>query len=540
MCFVFRTIRRSASLIVWLCVFALYPWPTVNGQPGRSNDPNDALILEAARSVSAKDFSHAKALVGKILSRTPRNVSAQTIAGIIAVQENNLNEAREHFAFAARLSPDSAETRNNYGAILIRLKRPADAAKEFAASLLINTNQPSALINLSQIRYDENTPESLTEAKILLNRAKSLAPDVEVLRALVLTNLRLDQRSDATANFQEYFQLEQKSSLQSRIAVGVALSQSGLFKESIQELESALRSEPGNVVVMTSLSRAYLGQKDIISAGRLLETAVSKGIKDGRIYAALADVYEAGGYYENAIPAMRLAIDTDKQSEGYRYRYGMLLIDSKAPAAAVIRLKEAIAEFPTSARLWLGLGIAEYYESKLVDAEQSLEHALRLEPKLFPAIAYLAAIKNVGGQSAESVRLYERALTIDEKNASLHYLLADSLLKDASAPPPKVEQHLLRAIALDASLAAAYLDLGTLFVRQNRLTEAAAAFENGIKQEPGRADAYYQLGQVYGRLKKVEESRIALAKFKELSDRAKTQTKSDYNDLVRRLANVTF
>ena len=541
MCFEGGKIRHSFAFIIWMTVLAAYPWSSIKGQPRtRANDPNGPLLSEAARSVSARDFAHAKVLVGKVLSTAPRSVEGHTIAGIIAVEQNDLNEAVHHFALSAKLSPRSPETHNNYGAALVRLKRPAEAAKEFVASLAINPRQPSALINLSQIRFDENTPVSLGEAKNLLTRAKALVPDREVLRALVLTDLRLNAKADAAADFQDYFRSDPSSNIDQRVEMGALLAEKGLYKESIQELEKVIQADPQNVLAMISLARAYLGIKDIRSAGRLLETAVSNGANDARLYAALADVYEAGGYYENAIPAMRRAVETDKLNEGYRYRYGMLLVDSKAPAAAVIRLKESVAEFPATARLWLGLGIAQYYESKLADAQQSLEHALKLEPKLFPAIAYLAAIKNVGGESAESVSLYERALNINGNNAALHYLLANTLLKDASAVPARIEQNLRRAIELDPSLASAYLDLGTLYVRQNRLVEAAAAFEKGVSLEPGRAEAYYQLGQVYGRLKKGEASRTALARFKELSDKQKAQTKNDYSALVRRLANVTF
>jgi cytochrome c-type biogenesis protein CcmH/NrfG len=61
-----------------------------------------------------------------------------------------------------------------------------------------------------------------------------------------------------------------------------------------------------------------------------------------------------------------------------------------------------------------------------------------------------------------------------------------------------------------------------------------------VRLEPNQAEAFYQLGQVYVRLKRPDESRAALAKFKELNELEKTQTKTDYSELVRRLANVKF
>jgi Tfp pilus assembly protein PilF len=78
---------------------------------------------------------------------------------------------------------------------------------------------------------------------------------------------------------------------------------------------------------------------------------VASGVDDARIYAALAEVYQADGHFENAIPAMRLAVQRDPQNEVYHFRYGLLLIDSHAPAAGIVRLQEAIKQFSEFARL---------------------------------------------------------------------------------------------------------------------------------------------------------------------------------------------
>lgn len=325
-----------------------------------------------------------------------------------------------------------------------------------------------------------------------------------------------------------------------RAELGAALVESGLFAEAQAELEAAVALEPENINHRILLSRAYLEKKDIKNAGRTLESAVAAGINDARIYAALADVYQAGGYFENAIPAMRLAIEADKTNEEYRYRYGILLIDTKTPTAAVVRLKEAVKDFPASPRLRLGLGVAQFYDSKFTDAQESLQKALILDPKLVPALAFLGAIKDVAGQSAEAVAFYERALAMNVSSAILHYLLAEALLKDASADAAKVEKHLRRAIELDPQIAAAHLSLGRLYVRQRRFAEAAVSLEKTVRLDANQAEAFYQLGQIYGRLKRADESRAALAKFKELSEREKTQTKTNYNELVRRMANVKF
>jgi Tfp pilus assembly protein PilF len=536
--------RFIQAFLIFLTLGALVGLSDAAGQKtprqpeSQSSAAVEKLLLQIGEALQKSDAAAARALLQKALKIAPRSPDVHTFAGVLADGEGDYRTAEKHFALAVKLAPVSASARNNYGAVLLRLKRPQEAAREFEASLRANPSQPSALVNLAQIRFAEN---DLPKARELFEKAKTIQPsDAEILRALVVISLRLKETERARRDFQEYFPKAGETKPASRAELGALLLESGLADEALKELEAAHALDASDLNLTILLARAYLRQKNVKAAGRLLESVVARGVEDARIYAALADVYQTGGYLENAIPAMRLAVETEPKNEFYRVRYGMLLVDAKAPPAAVIRLKEAVGEFPNSAKIWLGLGIAQYYDSKLTDARQSLEKSLRLDSRLVPAIAYLAFISNVEGDSQSAAAQFERALTIEPDNAVLHYLLADTLLKISTSEIEKIEKHLRRAIALDANLGGAHLGLGKIYVRQKRFAEAAAAFEKTIKLEPDRTEAYYQLGQIYARLKRVDESRAALAKFKELSEREKTQTKNEYADLLRRLANVNF
>ncbi|HEY0657822.1 MAG TPA: tetratricopeptide repeat protein, partial [Pyrinomonadaceae bacterium] len=215
-------------------------------------------------------------------------------------------------------------------------------------------------------------------------------------------------------------------------------------------------------------------------------------------------------------------------------------VDAKAPAAAAIRLNEAVREFPNSARLFLALGIAQMNDNKTAEARAAFERALTIDPKLIPALAYSAMTFTDQARYEESLKIYERGLALDDKNAVLHYLLADTLLKTTSPDVSRIENALKKAIALDAKLAQAHLALGRLYVRQERWTEAAASLENAAKLDLNHSETFYQLGRVYARLKRAEDSRAALAKFKQITDNQKERRENERRELVRRLANVRF
>jgi len=503
------------------------------------------LVAEGVTALDRDDVSTAKRLFQQALALSPNDVSAHTYLGVLADRAGNLTEAERHFAAAASSDPASLAARNNYGAVLFKLGHPKEAAAQFEASLHLDKNQPNALVNLAQIRSSSGKSEDLRTAEELFSQAYALTPDIEVARALVVIALRLHDREAAAKYFREYSghlvdASSQASTAVSRAELGAALLEGGLSKEAVTELNAAVGVDPANTDAIVRLAKAYLALNDISSAGRTLEAAVARGLGTAPIYALLASVYEKSGHIENAIPAMRLAIQRDPQSETYRFAYGMLLTSALAPEAAVIRLKEALELFPKSSRLWLALGIAHFKAGKNNEAAKSISRAIEIDPKFAPAFAYLGMTYVEVGQYDEAIKAYQQALVVNEKLGVVDFLLADVLVKQTTADRARVEDHLVRAVKLDPTFAPARLALGKSYFRSNRLAEAAGELQEVIKLDATLAEAYYQLGLVYTRLKLTQEAQAAVATFKRLSDTQKEQAMKDRKEIVRRLANVLF
>jgi Tfp pilus assembly protein PilF len=536
---------NHARLISLSFIIALTASLSVHAQKPALKEKAESLVSEGAAALERGDISSATQSFQRALEVDKENVAAHTYLGVIADRAGNLAEAEKHFAAAAIAAPLSPEARNNHGAILLRMGHPEQAATQFEISLRLDKNQPSALINLAQIRFAAGKPEGFQQARELLERARVIAPDAQVSRDLLVIALRQQDNAAAARYFADYSeQLAHAqghiTEPQSRAELGAALLHAGLLNEAVTELSAASQASPDSIDVILLLARAHLARKEIALAGRTLEAAVARGLEAGPIYAALADVYEMSGHVENAIPAMRLAIERDPRNEQYRFRYGMLLTDTKAPGAAVLRLQESLKIFPNSARLWFALGIAHFADHNAAEAAVDFKHALEADAKFAPALAYIGMTEAEQGQYARAEDYYERALAVDEKLTVAHYLLADAILKETSPDLQRAESHLTRAIELDQLFAPARLALGKLYVRLNRLEDAASQLEQVIALNPNLAEAHYQLGRVYTRLKREREAQAALATFKRLSDEQKEQAQNERRDIVRRLANVMF
>jgi tetratricopeptide (TPR) repeat protein len=503
------------------------------------------LIAEGVAAMGRSDRATAANLFQQALTLKPNDVAAHTYLGVIADGQGDLVSAERHFAAAAAAEPSSPAARNNLGAVLLKRGLPARAAEQFEASLRLDKDQPSALFNLAQIRFSQGTPEGLRAAQDMFARAYAKAPDLEGARALVIVALRLGQSDAAAKYFREYAErLAQTANPTvtpaARAELGAALYEAGLLKEAETELTAAVKVEPADHASVVRLARVYIAAKDLPAAGKTLEGALARGLEAAPIYALLASVYEQSGHIENAIPAMRLAIQHDSQSEAYRFAYGMLLINAMAPKAALIRLEEAIKLFPTSPRLWLALGIAHFKAGSNDEAAKALTRAVDLEPGYAPSHAYLGMTYIEVGRYEEAIKSYERALAANQKLGVVNYLIAEALLSQAGSDEARVETNLRRAVELEPTFAQARLSLGKLHFRAGRLADAASELEHVIKINPELAEAYYQLGRVYARLKRTSEAEVTMATFKRLNESRRTEEREEVREIVRRLADVRF
>jgi len=505
----------------------------------------ERLVTEGRAAFERGEVAAARDLFQKALALNPASVAAHTHLGMLADSAGELEEAARHFARAASLDPSSASARNNYGVILQRQGRTREAAAEFEASLRADAQQPNALVNLAQIRFANGTPTDLRASADLFARAYEIAPDIGIARARTVVALRRKDTSAAAVHYRDYATLLGEGlaavdGLGARAELGGALLEAGLLQEAEAELTAVVKLDPSNADAVLQLARVYLARKDIPAAGRTLEAAVARGLEAAPLYALLAEVYERSGRPENAIPAMRLAIQRDPQSEKYRFAYGLLLTNAYAPAAAVIRLEEALKSFPNSSPLWFALGLAHFKNENNEKGEEAFKHSLKLNPTFAPALAYRGMIRVQEGTPAEGITLYEKALQADPKMTVVHYLIADALLKQADADAARVETHLKRAVESDPSFTPARISLGKLLMRTGRWEKAAAELEQVIKLDASLADAYYQLGRAYVRLKRTAEAQSTLAAFKRLSETQKERESKELREVVKRLANVRF
>jgi Tfp pilus assembly protein PilF len=511
----------------------------------RSGANASLLLRQGSDALRQGDLKTAKSLFTRVLEIEPHNVEAHTFLGVIADRDGSLVEAERNFQAAVADAPASAEARNNYGAILLRLGRSHEATHQFERSLALKPNQPAALMNLANIRFTSGTSQAdFNLARELLLKAISLYPDVEAERALVTVDCRLHDAKLALADYSRYRTTiaEQKIPQEpfKRRDLGAALINAQLYRQAMEELTAARQADPTDAQTVIMLAKAQRASGDMFGAGRSLESAVAAGLRTGGIYFELAKVYEATEHYENAIPAMRLAIELEPDNIDYRFNYGLLLTHSKAPQGAVIRLEEAVARFPKSAKLWFALGFAQLEDHRDSSARTSFARAAELDPTYTPAQVFLGVTALDQGNYKEAQMYYARALQLAPSVGILHEMIAEAMQKERPPNTAGAQAELKRSIQMDPSFAAAYLELGKLYLQEGNVALAIPTLEQAVRLDPAMTEAHFHLGRAYHRNKRDDVAQAEFDKFKQLTEQDKDKQVRDRQELVRKLANVLF
>ena len=301
--------------------------------------------------------------------------------------------------------------------------------------------------------------------------------------------------------------------------------QQAKLQAAVPHLEHARTIDPAHYANGFDLALALLetGKLDEARAqiARMMEVK-----ETAELHNLLGDVEErAGNHVAAAAPYQRAAyLD---QSEEHLFDWGNNLLPLRAFEEATQVFTAAIRRHPQSARLHVGLGIAQYARGQYEDAVKSFCQAADLAPADPRPYQFLGEMYGVApGLGSEVTERLARFVKAQPRNALAQFYYAMSLWRgQPPASPPadlkRVEALLRQAVTLDRKLAKGFFELGVLLSEQQRYKEAIQELQRAIKLEPDLAQAHYRLAQAYQRTGQPALAAKELEIFQQLTDRKK-------------------
>jgi tetratricopeptide (TPR) repeat protein len=279
--------------------------------------------------------------------------------------------------------------------------------------------------------------------------------------------------------------------------------QHGKLDKALPHLQRAHTIDPGHYANAYDLAVALIQTGDLDRAREHITRMLSAN-DTGELHNLLGDLEERAGNRMAAADEYQRAAHMDP-SEQNLFDWGDDLIQLRAFEPATDVFTAAIARHPGSARLRIGLGIAQYSRGQYVDAVRSFSEAADLSPADPRPYQFLGEMYGVVPELAEDItRRLERFVKLRPHNAvaQLYYALSLWKGKTAALPPSdlrRVEALLRRAVALDPRLTKAFVELGILLSDQRRYHEAILELKRATELGPDDPQAHYRLGQAYQR-----------------------------------------
>jgi len=298
-------------------------------------------------------------------------------------------------------------------------------------------------------------------------------------------------------------------------ARGAALAREGKYDLAIEHYKTALRLNSRLPGLQLNLGLAYFKSNHLLQAAAAFEEAVRADSGNFQARALLGMSYYGCGRYRDAATQLKPASEAQPENLELRYTLAQSYLWSEQYQEALREFQLLLSKNPDSAPVHILLGEALDASNRTEDATAEFEAAVKAPPVPPDAHFGLGYLYWKLRRYAEAGHEFEAELATQPRHAqALTYLGDAEMHADLNKP---AETHLRRALALDANMRLAHLDLGIVLAAKNDSDGAVRQFREAIRIDPSEPDAHYRLAKLLGSLGSPEEAHAEFEKVKALA-----------------------
>ena len=227
------------------------------------------------------------------------------------------------------------------------------------------------------------------------------------------------------------------------------------------------------------------------------------------------------GNVMEAIASFSKAVQLDPQSLNGQLGLGNAYQQMGWAELAITHFQKALEFHPDRflAEYHCKLGDSLKDRGKIADAIASYERAIATNPDYVDGYRAIAQVHFQQNNPDSAQEIYERAencnlelLQAKDYNAlGIAYLQKiTTISSEEQSPKENLENQAItcfeRAIQIDPAYADAHCNLGSTFIRKDRIKDAIIAYKEAIDIDPNFAQPYFNLGIVLNNIGKVEEA----------------------------------
>jgi tetratricopeptide (TPR) repeat protein len=514
------------------------------------DNPQACLLLGIAYG-NLGDNAKSLAMFKQFAHMEPARPEAYNNLGAAYLRLGDAKNAEDAFRHAVKLSPSDSNGLYNLGALLnakhsyvearplleraFRSERSVATAYELAVSLAGAGDRKKALQTLSSVHAPTgqsalpwmklsgglNLDEgNVTAAAQSFEKALAIAPeDEQAFYGLATAKIKSNHSDQALLLLDSKFSSLSPSSRHLR--EGTFLASAGAQTEALALFEQAAAEDPNSFDAFYNLAVMRLDSaKDPNRAWDAAEHAQTLQ-NTGEICVLLGDIEEARGHFTEALNHYQQAVRLDPDSDTFVFDLGAELLQHENYQAAQSIFLASAQRLPKSARIYVGLGAAQFLGGNTSDSVDSFLKAVDLDPQFQPAYLFLG--QSFPFAETRSDRVIAKLAYIADRNpadGSVQYYYGAALVSRMKSAENMKDSRLAlatlqRAAELQPKDARVYYQLGELCTLQKQLQAALLDYQKAVELDPNFPEALYKLGQTYVHLGRHEEAKKILARHQE-------------------------
>jgi putative PEP-CTERM system TPR-repeat lipoprotein len=442
-------------------------------------DYGPARLRVAALTVARGDFAQALSLVNSILATLPRFHEAWMLKGEIQTQMGDRRGADQSYRKVLEFQPSYYPA---YSALISAQLIAGDVAA--ADDLLTKMKaavpgQPATTLAEAQVAYAK---KDLPKSRDLVQQLLRIAPDnVAVLQLSGAVEAQIGSPVVAETQFSKALQLNPEL-LSTRLNLGQVYLRLGQPAKVLDVVQPLLSGKGENAQAHAIAAEAQLRLGNPAAAESEFKRAAAIDPGDDRLAVSLAVARLSRG--DAAAGLAELQSLSKKTRDLYA---DLALVSARLKRGEIDEALAAIAAMdrkrpnePAVAEL---RGRVLLAQQKPKEARQAFEQALKLDPSMYSATAFIASLDIREGQPELARQRYEAAIKSDPANFYPRLALA-ALQRRMGSPREAVEATLNAAVAASPNAATPRLMLIDLLLKERLFKEAMAQAGGAVTALP--------------------------------------------------------
>jgi tetratricopeptide (TPR) repeat protein len=306
----------------------------------------EALLLDARAQLAKRNVQGAEQPLKTLAAIDPGSAAVQVTLGAFYVLKSDNGKARAAYEKALAIDPVNTDALTGVTVLDVTEKKPADAHRRLDAALAKQPDSMPLLLVASRTFF---TMEDYARTEKVLRHAVEIDPSNVMANAqlgqLYIAQNRIDE---AIIKFEDLAKRDPKSVVAHTMS-GMLLNSQHKRAEAKKHYEQALSIDERSPVAANNLAWMYVedgGNLDV--ALQLAQTAKSVSPDSGDINDTLGWIYYKKGLVSQAVSALKESVGKQPDNVTFKYHLGFALAKSGDSAAARQTLETALKLDPKS------------------------------------------------------------------------------------------------------------------------------------------------------------------------------------------------